>query len=451
MGAETRVEVAARVESLGTVRAFVENACRRAGADAESCFDLKLAVDEACTNIIEHGYAGRPDGTIAVSLRCDGRHAPGDHPGPRPELHARLRRPRRRRFGLERPAGRRSRLAFHPQLRGRGRLRAGSRRRKPTDSHEEEPEVTEIRIDVVARGPVEVVVIAGSVDGATAPSLVAAFRQRVGEGRIRIVGDFARRRLHLERGTARPAGDGEGGATARRRPPPRRRAAGRAPGPRPRRIHRHPQALRERRGGGGELSRNRRVTEPHPRRPGRRRHRIGLGEVRRGSGALQGAAGGSRIPIDMVVGCSGGALYAACIALGYDVPTAERKTRELWTKEITKKRNTRALLSAMLPRVFGFDERFGLVDDGIVMERLREGVRRGPDRRREDPPLPDGDRFLHGRAGRLLARERRRRGPRLDRDPLHLPALEDRRADLRRRLPVRPHAHRRRDQGRAPT
>ena len=51
--------------------------------------------------------------------------------------------------------------------------------------------MTDIRIDVVARGPVEVVVIAGSVDGATAPSLVAAFRQRVGEGRIRIVGDFA--------------------------------------------------------------------------------------------------------------------------------------------------------------------------------------------------------------------------------------------------------------------
>ena len=188
--AETRVEVAARVESLGTVRAFVENACRRAGADAESCFDLKLAVDEACTNIIEHGYAGRPDGTIAVSCDATRRHAPGDHPGPRPELHARFRRPRRRRVGLERPARRRSRLAFHPQLRGRGRLRSGSRG-KPIDSHEEEPEVTEIRIDVVARGPVEVVVIAGSVDGATAPSLVAAFRQRVGEGRIRIVGDFA--------------------------------------------------------------------------------------------------------------------------------------------------------------------------------------------------------------------------------------------------------------------
>ena len=79
------------------------------------------------------------------------------------------------------------------------------------------------------------------------------------------------------------------------------------------------------------------------------------------------------IPVDMVVGCSGGAIYAAMLALGNDAPTAERKTRELWTRDITRKRNTRALLRAVLPQVFGFDERFGLVDDRRVLQRLREG------------------------------------------------------------------------------
>ncbi len=63
----TETSVAARVESLAPVRAFVEEACRRAGADASECFDLKLAVDEACTNIIEHGYAGLPDGSIRIT------------------------------------------------------------------------------------------------------------------------------------------------------------------------------------------------------------------------------------------------------------------------------------------------------------------------------------------------------------------------------------------------
>jgi NTE family protein len=92
-----------------------------------------------------------------------------------------------------------------------------------------------------------------------------------------------------------------------------------------------------------------------------------------------------RIPISMVVGCSGGALYAATIALGYDVATAERKTRELWTRDITRKRSMRALLSAILPQVFGFDERFGLVDDRIVLERLRAGF---GDARLEDAKIP---------------------------------------------------------------
>jgi NTE family protein len=78
-----------------------------------------------------------------------------------------------------------------------------------------------------------------------------------------------------------------------------------------------------------------------------------------------------RIPIHMVVGCSGGALYAAAAAMGWDHATAERKTRELWTREITQKRSMRAMLSAILPQVFRFDERFGLVDDRRVLERLR--------------------------------------------------------------------------------
>ena len=92
-----------------------------------------------------------------------------------------------------------------------------------------------------------------------------------------------------------------------------------------------------------------------------------------------------RIPVDMVVGCSGGALYAGLMAMGNDIATAETKTRELWTKEITKKRNTRALLSAVLPQIFGFDERFGLVDDRLVLERLRRGF---GDARFEDAKIP---------------------------------------------------------------
>jgi len=78
------------------------------------------------------------------------------------------------------------------------------------------------------------------------------------------------------------------------------------------------------------------------------------------------------IGIDMIVGCSGGSLYAALIALGRDAGTAEAMTRRLWTKELTKRRNNRSILSVFLPRVFGFDENFGMVNDALILERLKE-------------------------------------------------------------------------------
>ena len=77
------------------------------------------------------------------------------------------------------------------------------------------------------------------------------------------------------------------------------------------------------------------------------------------------------IGIDMVVGCSGGSLYAALIALGHDVETSEAMTRRLWTKELTSRKNHRSLLSVFLPRIFGFDESFGMVNDALILKRLK--------------------------------------------------------------------------------
>ncbi|MEO8432387.1 MAG: patatin-like phospholipase family protein [Acidobacteriota bacterium] len=76
------------------------------------------------------------------------------------------------------------------------------------------------------------------------------------------------------------------------------------------------------------------------------------------------------IGIDLLVGCSGGSLYAALIALGNLPARAEEMTRELWTKELTSKRNRVAFLRAFVPFV-RFEERFGLVSDRLIMQRLR--------------------------------------------------------------------------------
>ena len=112
-----------------------------------------------------------------------------------------------------------------------------------------------------------------------------------------------------------------------------------------------------------------------------------------GSGSVQCAAAlgmwkvlqREGIDIDMVVGCSGGSLYASVMALGHDIETCERLTRELWTPELTRRRDVRSLLGAVLPKVFGFDGSLGMVSDRPLMKALDQLF---GDRRFEDTAIP---------------------------------------------------------------
>jgi NTE family protein len=79
------------------------------------------------------------------------------------------------------------------------------------------------------------------------------------------------------------------------------------------------------------------------------------------------------IPVDLVVGCSGGAIYAAQIALGWSAEQAADATLKLWTREVTSRRRARAFWQVALPWLFKFDETFGLIDDRLINQRLSAG------------------------------------------------------------------------------
>jgi NTE family protein len=101
---------------------------------------------------------------------------------------------------------------------------------------------------------------------------------------------------------------------------------------------------------------------------------IGSGGVKCAAAiGLQRCLAAEQIGIDLVVGCSGGAIYAAAIALGKDAETAARMSAQLWTREVTSQPDRAALLRMIFPKTFGFTERFGLKKDTIVWERLRAG------------------------------------------------------------------------------
>lgn len=57
-----------RYESLPEVSKFVTHAARQAGLDPKAIYAVELAVDEACSNIIDHAYAGEDIGDMECTV-----------------------------------------------------------------------------------------------------------------------------------------------------------------------------------------------------------------------------------------------------------------------------------------------------------------------------------------------------------------------------------------------
>ena len=76
------------------------------------------------------------------------------------------------------------------------------------------------------------------------------------------------------------------------------------------------------------------------------------------------------IPVDIIVGCSGGSLYGAFFAMDLGADEITEFIQSLWTREIMQgyARSLKAARDGSLK----FDERSGMVDDSIMNERLRK-------------------------------------------------------------------------------
>jgi serine/threonine-protein kinase RsbW len=66
-----QITLAAELESLQSFRDFITDCCSRYEIPSAVVLDLKLAVDEACTNVIQHGYKGMDPGSIILSFRIE--------------------------------------------------------------------------------------------------------------------------------------------------------------------------------------------------------------------------------------------------------------------------------------------------------------------------------------------------------------------------------------------
>src|SRR5215213_4624429 len=77
------------------------------------------------------------------------------------------------------------------------------------------------------------------------------------------------------------------------------------------------------------------------------------------------------IHFDMIVGCSGGSIYAIAMAMGHPLEAVIEQTKMLWNRSITEKRNWRALASVILPQIFKFDKQFSMMSDVPLLKSFK--------------------------------------------------------------------------------
>jgi NTE family protein len=74
------------------------------------------------------------------------------------------------------------------------------------------------------------------------------------------------------------------------------------------------------------------------------------------------------IHFDMIVGCSGGSLYATAMAMGFSLQECIDSTKKLWNRSITQQRNWRSLASVILPGVVKFNNQFSMMSDAPMLK-----------------------------------------------------------------------------------
>lgn len=66
-----RLEVPSSTENLAMIRDFVKRIGHQTGMDDQEIFNLELAVDEACANVIEHAYGHDISKEVIIRAICD--------------------------------------------------------------------------------------------------------------------------------------------------------------------------------------------------------------------------------------------------------------------------------------------------------------------------------------------------------------------------------------------
>ncbi len=73
---------------------------------------------------------------------------------------------------------------------------------------------------------------------------------------------------------------------------------------------------------------------------------------------------------DLVVGCSSGALFGACIAMGWSGQESLERAMRLWSADLTEKKRWKAYFEILAPKLCGFGADFSFRDAALIRARV---------------------------------------------------------------------------------
>jgi anti-sigma regulatory factor (Ser/Thr protein kinase) len=73
MSQKYSLSVTSQFDRLAEIADFVADAACACGLNEAQTYDVQMAVDEACTNVIEHAYRGKPGGAIQIACEKRGK------------------------------------------------------------------------------------------------------------------------------------------------------------------------------------------------------------------------------------------------------------------------------------------------------------------------------------------------------------------------------------------
>ena len=182
-------------ESLARVREFIRSEAGRASFPEDRVFDLVLATDEACSNLIEHGHAPETTADFSLAFAFDGRTAEvlicdtglAFDPADRPSLDLSVQTEDREPGGLGWHLIMHSVDAVEYQTGPDGNRLILKKLREPGPRRGD----TVLEIDMERTTEITVARVTGTVDSLTAPDLLTAFEQEIDGGSARLVVDLS--------------------------------------------------------------------------------------------------------------------------------------------------------------------------------------------------------------------------------------------------------------------